>query len=670
MSGNTQREQKNVIPAIPFQKSKTAFLINGLDSLNSDDKPYHVEEWDFSTSHIIGISQSLKIRFEATNPKYVKGIQDALYKIYHHSKEEETLPLSVSSMSSLKAGLQRVADCLEGTKWTDLSDRRKWKSFTRRLKKQQNSKGALNAVLTALNKLTIIGVMTSYIDAAEVWKCASSKPTRQHVAMPHMLYQHLMSNALRIVEKYHEHRHEISRVLGEAYDIKKRIKNGERIIGMPITRKNISMTDDAIEKRIRNAIKRIPHGIPDFEVDLMGSGLAEISTSCLIVIQGFSGVRIGEALSFNKRSVKQKTVNGKSVVLLEGQTTKGYNSKPKTVTWQSHPVAEAALDLAYDMMESTRSLYHKEVDEREAQGETPNKIKHMRRQLKSAFLVVNASTQRSDNYLISIIQHMRKFINSLNYSATQEDVDEFDMLNPTREGELEVGNTYEELSSHDFRRTFAVFFVRYGFGTASGIKFQYKHQNINMADYYTNNAVLAKMNDILMDDEMLMGLKEVEIDIGIDEYDDIINRSVHLSGARGEKIMQDRIKALESGGSIIMTRAEIEDNIRNGNLHIIQLPSGAYCTNASCDRVCGTQPFRAEIKECEHKVVTDKGAKIIAKQRDRLIAKFTALNTGDPLKSSILAGLKQKIQVEELTLNRHEIPYTQFKDEIILNRFV
>ncbi|HCE1261404.1 TPA: hypothetical protein NJ132_000383 [Vibrio parahaemolyticus] len=668
MISNTQREHKNVIPAIPFQKSKTAFLINGLDSLDSDDKPYHVEEWDFSTSHVVGISQSLKIRFETTNPEYVKGIQDALYKMYHHSKEEETLPPSVSSMTNLKVGLQRVVDCLEGTKWNDLSDRRKWKSFTRRLKKQEHSKSTLNAVLSALNKLTIIGEMTSYIDADELRKCASSKPTKQHVAIPHKLYQHLMSNALRIVEKYHEHRHEISRVLGEAYDIKQRVKNGERLIGTQITRRNVSMTDGAIERRVRRAVKKISHGIPDFEVDLGGRGLSEILTSCLIVVQGFSGVRIGEALSFNKRSVKRKTVNGKPVVLLEGQTTKGYNSIPKTVTWQSHPVAETALELAYDMMESTRSLYHKKVDEREAQGETPEKIKHMRRQLESAFLVVNQSMQRSDNYLISIFQHIRKFVNRLSYSATQEDVDEFDMLNPTREGELEVGSTYAGLSSHDFRRTFAVFFVRYGFGTASGIKFQFKHQNISMSDYYANNAVLAKMNDILMDDEVLMDLKEAGIDLGVDEYDDILNKSEHLSGARGEKIMQDRMKALESGESIIMTRAEIEENIRNGNFHIIQLPSGAYCTNASCDRVCGTQPFRAEIKECEHKVVTDKGAKMIAKQRERLIAKFTALNTGDPLKSSILTGLKQKIQVEELTLNRHEIPYTPFKDEIILNR--
>lgn len=239
------------------------------------------------------------------------------------------------------------------------------------------------------------------------------------------------------------------------------------------------------------------------------------------------------------------------------------------------------------------------------------------------------------------------------------------MLNPSREGQLTVGGTYSGFSSHDFRRSFAVFFVRYGFGSASGIKFQFKHQNINMSGYYANNAVLAQMNDLLMDEEMLNELKEAGIDLGVDIFDEIYNDSEHLSGVKGKAIMQERLDQLKAGKRIFMARSEIEENIRRGNFHIMQLPSGAYCTNASCDRVCGTSLFRAEIKECDHKVVTDKGAKKIAKQRERLITKFTNLNTGDVLKSSILTGLKQKILVEELTLKAHEIPYTPFTDEVI-----
>ncbi|WP_029825027.1 hypothetical protein [Vibrio parahaemolyticus] len=669
MNNHKRNTHNNVTLLAHFQKSPKAFLMEGLDKLDATDKPYHVEVWDLSPSHTVGVRNGLTVSFRTTKPEYVNGIQDALYKIYHHYKDKNSTRLSVGYMDSLKYALQHVADCLGSTEWHNLENNRDLKSFLRKLKQKKLGISSIQQILQTFNKLTEYGLLNVYIDSKVLMKCASSGRSKQHVAIPHRLYQRILSRALEVVEKYHPYRHDISHVMSQAYDIHKRMWSGERLVtdGRGSGRDELSMSPKAIHKRVREAMKRIGHDIPDFDVKLDGSQLSDILVSCLIVTQGFSGVRIGEAVSFNANSADKVIVNNKEVTVLTGETTKGHNAKPKTVTWQSHPVAKVALELAYDMMAANRAFYQKGVDEKERQSETKEKINHMRRQLESAFLVPKLSRQASNNYIFRPWRPLKKFIKDLDYKATTEDVEEFNMLNPTREGELKIGGTYSGLTSHDFRRTFAVFFVRYGFGTASGIKFQFKHENINMSGYYANNAELAQMNDLLMDEEILEELKEAGIDLGVDIFDEIFNQSEHLSGAKGEAIMQDRMKKLEAGESIFMTREQIEENIRRGNFHIMQLPSGAYCTNGSCDRVCGTLSFRAEIKECEHKVVSDKGAKVIAKQRDRLIAKFTNLNTGDPLKSSILTGLKQKIQVEELTLKAHEIPYKPFKDDIISN---
>jgi hypothetical protein len=663
-----QNTHDNVVSLNPIQKSETAFLIEGLDRLDSKDKPYHVKKWDLSTSHTVGVSYSLTVGFNATKPEHVNDIQDAIYLIYHHSKKNGTLPLSVNQMGHLKTGLQHIADCLGGTNWSDLDNTRQWKSFTPRLKNKKLRDGSIDKILSALNKLADVGLLSEYVDSKAVRKCAATKEAEQRVALPHKLYQRIMSHALEVVEKYHPYRHEISRAMGQAYDIKKRVHNGERLEtdGRGSGKKVLSMTASGKGQRIERAVRKIDHGIPDFKLALQADSLADILVSCLVVVQGFSGARIGEVVSFNKDSVDTAMVNGKPVTILTGETSKGHDGIPQMATWQSHSVAQTALELAYDMMQSTRELYLEGVDKKEEQGEALERIAHMRKQLSSAFLVTRTGAQDGDNYIFKPDKALKRFIKNLNYKATLEDVEEFDTLNPTREGQLKVGGTYTGLSSHDFRRSFAVFFVRYSFGTASGIKFQFKHQNINMSGYYANNAVLAQMNDLLMDDEILDELKEAGIDLGVDEFDEIFNKSEHLSGAKGEKIMEERLEKLKVGESIIMTRAEIEENLRRGSFHIMQLPSGAYCTNGSCDRVCGTLLFRAEIKECEHKVVTDKGAKRIAKQRERLIAKFTNLNTGEPLKRSILNGLKQKIHVEELTLKAHEISYEPFNEEIIL----
>lgn len=663
---NKHDNSDNVVSLDSIQKSETAFLIEGLDRLDTKDKPYHVKTWDFSTSHTVGVRYKLTVSYSATKPEYVNGIQDTLYRLYHHSKAVGTLPLSVNSMDVMKTALQHIADCLEGTGWSQLDNPRKWKSFTRSLKHRKLGDSVMSHILQALNKLSDVGLLSSYVDAQSLKKCAAPKEGKQHVAIPHKLYQCIMRHAIETIEKYHPYRHGISLVMGEAYDIRNRIYNGEKLADKGRgSGRELSMERDAITERVRSAVKKIDHSIHDFKVDLHAGDLSDILLSCFVVVQGFSGVRVGEAVNFNKDSVDTRPVNGKLVTILTGETSKGHDGIPTLATWQSHLVAETALELAYDMMASTREFYHHGVDKKQAAGEAPEKIKHMRKQLDSAFLVPRATRQDSDNYIFDPTKALKRLIKKLGYKATPEDVEEFNMLNPTREGQLKVGGTYDSLSSHDFRRSFAVFFVRYGFGTSSGIKFQFKHQNINMSGYYANNAVLAQMNDLLIDDEILDELEEAGIDLGVDIFDEIYNESEHLSGLRGAEIMQERMEELKAGKRIFMSRAEIEKNIRRGNFHIMQLPSGAYCTNGSCDRVCGTQLFRAEIKECVHKVVTDKGAKKIARQRERLIAKFTNLNTGDSLKSSILNGLKQKIQVEELTLRAHEIPYTPFTDDVI-----
>ncbi|MCV5737136.1 hypothetical protein OFN56_35070, partial [Escherichia coli] len=87
----------------------------------------------------------------------------------------------------------------------------------------------------------------------------------------------------------------------------------------------------------------------------------------------------------------------------------------------------------------------KGVDEKERQSETKEKINHMRRQLESAFLVPKLSRQASNNYIFRPWRSLKKFIKDLDYKATTEDVEEFNMLNPTREGELKIGGTYSGL---------------------------------------------------------------------------------------------------------------------------------------------------------------------------------------------------------------------------------
>nr|ELR5110988.1 hypothetical protein [Providencia rettgeri] len=121
---------------------------------------------------------------------------------------------------------------------------------------------------------------------------------------------------------------------------------------------------------------------------------------------------------------------------------------------------------------------------------------------------------------------------------------------------------------------------------------------------------------------------------------------------------------LRSGDKVYMTRTEIESLVRNGTLSIVKLPTGGYCTNSSCSRVCGIGEFSAEIKPCEHQIITDKEAKRTQRQNKRLINTFRDLNNGDPMMKSILIGVKQKIKINESLIINHGIKVTAFEDNI------
>ena len=70
---------------------------------------------------------------------------------------------------------------------------------------------------------------------------------------------------------------------------------------------------------------------------------------------------------------------------------------------------------------------------------------------------------------------------------------------------------------------------RYGLGNAQTIKFQYKHENIVMSDYYSKNAELARMHDVLLDEDLIALMEEEGIRMGIDAYDEIFNKTIRKS---------------------------------------------------------------------------------------------------------------------------------------------
>lgn len=609
--------------------------------------------WDFSGQEQGRVGKLPIVPFKHVDAAYRRDIQSTLVVFMEDYRKRKKRNATSNQVQHWKNGLVYVRNALGTSDWASISDDIVYRRFKKAIKKQVKAAGwkksTITKMLTAINLLRISNLCARIPDQTEYLSWII-REREQHIAMPIGMYQPLLAWAISIVEKYHPHRITITETQRQVYEI---------------TSEEQARTDvepKSLKNRVSTRIRTIQHSIPNFKPSRKGTDVLKILRASSIVALAFSGVRIGELLSMNKYSYKEVGNNG--IPVLNGEETKRLGQVVQE-TWQTHKVVKDALELAYDATQFLRDIYKARNDQHYKDGEISlEKHKLYERQISSAFLNV-APAQAKKSYCQSNLPKVfNEFIKRSGIVASQADVDEFNLLNPSREGQLKLGETLPKLTPHDFRRSFAVFFKRYGFGSSATIKFQYKHRNINMSDYYSNNAHLQVMHDLLLDNELLNLMNEEGIHMGVDIFDEIYNESEHLGGAGGNRIAKDKFERLSSGEQVYMTRTEIERLVRNGTLSVVKLPTGGYCTNATCSRVCGIGEFATEIKPCEHQVITDNQARVILRQNKRIIKAFREMNTGDPMMNSILIGQKQKIKRNEQLIKDFNLSFEPFNDKI------
>lgn len=647
-------------------KTSSCLILSSLPEYNDSDvvtttpdgRPLsyvYDEEWDFLGMEKPGIDKKSTISFKMLDKKQRQYIQSTLAFTIEKERSSRKVNPTRSSLNQFKDNLSTIIKLVKINDWAELSDEKIYKKFKRAFENHVKTNNFSNnycaKIATALNRLNKLGLCARTVKNNE-YSGLSVSTVQQHIAIPISMYKELIAQALETIETYHEYRTEIC-------DVEKLIF---KIIKEEENRYDVSNTNTAVEQRVRIRINKIQHVIPYYTPDRTGIQLGRIMCACAVIILAFSGMRLSEMLSLSRASYEEKGVN--RIPILKGEERKR-NGRIIQETWQTHSIAKDALELIYDITQPLRYFYReKNIKSFEAGLINKFKYENAARQINSAFLVINPSIQSKKYIQTNLSRQLGNYLINSGVVATSQDVVEFNRLNPTRTGQLKVGGTLPKLTAHDFRRSFAVFFKRYGFGSSSTIKFQYKHSNIQMSDYYSNNARLQAMEDVLLDKQLLDLMNEEGVQLGVDIYDEIYNGSEYLSGAEGERIAKDKFSKLNSGKYVYMTRAEIESLIRAGALSAVKLPTGGYCTNPSCSRICGIGEFDAEVNPCSYKIVTDKEAKNILHQNKRLIQKFRALNTGDTMMNSILIATKQKIKRNELLIKKHGLNFEAFNDKV------
>ena len=244
----------------------------------------------------------------------------------------------------------------------------------------------------------------------------------------------------------------------------------------------------------------------------------------------------------------------------------------------------------------------------------------------------------------------------------EEHLEEFKALNRDNSDAVLVGE-YWPLLTHQFRRTFAVFLIRNGFGSFIQVKEQFAHANISMSIWYGRNADVAIMLDLAQDPEIQAEIAEMNALLMTDIAGQIFLGDTPISGGGGKRIREQ----IGNGNIVFESREEVEAAIKSGSLTIID-NGHSLCLNPQCSRLdCTIDPAINSVT-CSHDVIMPSHANKRFELRERLIKRHkNAVDTGVK-QPNLLTKTLIGIRACEMVLREHNIPFEPYGQLIELTQ--
>lgn len=603
-------------------------------SFDSDNKPYSKysdEKWYFPIDDCVVSFYRLDGRFEETAKKLALKIIN--------TRNRRTTKLFSKNIMAGAVVFQSLIRMSGGKDYSDLDD--DW-IYSRVI---SNAKYEGLRYKTWKNNFIFISYLkregfiqrdVGHADKISKILAGDTEYSRQTLAIPEKIAAIYLKSAINMVESFHPSRNLISQLYNEYLTA---------IVPIRLNEKNLKPIKKAIYSKYRNS-KHI-------QLDHTGTWLSAIRGACYTVLAAFTGCRDGELRSFNLNSYEEKEYADIKIPILKGIDTKPNKGGVKRQkSWVTIPSARKAIELLWDSYQFSRDRWIKRAEEITHVDEKASYLRD------ANSLLINFASNRSFRPRAGrgiINDSLQYFVESCKHAANTADVKEFNLLNPTRHGELKVGDVLVP-HPHAFRRTFAVYLVRNKLASLLDLKYQFKHMNVAMTSWYSNQAHVASYFDMMADHELVSEIADEHHHYITDSLYYIYNDAETLAGPEGKRILNLRSN---SGTSIYLSREEISQQVKEGRLSIIEHPTG-HCTNPSCDRVC-------DMTTCQYKVVTRDKALELDKLRQKLKDKFLALTEAKVNQPNILSKIYFEIRSIEKVLDEHQINHQKFTANITVS---
>lgn len=447
-----------------------------------------------------------------------------------------------------------------------LSNPKVWLEFENYIKEKNLSLRAIKFIimgLFAINRLerwSLISIDLPNVKQAELAKKLADinkLESQQTLAIPQTITDILYGEALEMVNTVWPFRHklvQLERELYENYSIGKdivdaKIKSGRwswlvNSKGLLLKRKYHEEVSKAIPRSFKSIINihlSDTNILPAFGAD--GNWLREwrgkLQTACFICCGAFTGMRVSELLELQSDSFYMREIEGKMFPLVRAATHK-LAAGHKKEEWLASPIVEKAIDVATALI-----AFQKEEMLIIAENVQDTIIAdRLRRDSNCIWLTLHVR-----NHIPGVIAgnawngRLQLFAKQTNAIINKEALYECHRLNPLANGainsRIKLG-CYWHFTTHQFRRTFAVFAIRHHLGHALALKQQFKHLYLRMSEWYSNGAMQARLDEIQIDNELQQLIDIASIESSAADYNRWFNGDEKISGGFGKAIIAMR----------------------------------------------------------------------------------------------------------------------------------
>lgn len=416
--------------------------------------------------------------------------------------------------------------------------------------------------------------------------------SKQHPVIPTSIYLRLINHWSDLLESVADKRHGIrdliSRFKDDSYGLAKDRQKALGVGGVQFHRPDML---EAINDHGLNNVFVGPFIVTN--KNEFGRALSCIQYVCKNVIHLYTGMRdqevsrlkidclAHEEISEFVMGSEGEPVDDGRIVTIVSTTTK-FTGYRKDASWLAPDVVVRAIELARAIAEGFASLLEYEHDLADIPLFMSNAVL---RGAKNEEVTVNTFSSGALSYVHPLIE------------ITENDVAELKASDPDRDFSTEIGFSIGSnwpLASHQYRRSLSFYGSSSGFISLPGLKKQFKHATIQMAQYYRRGfqnlkAIFGIYNEKTGEFDVPANhiLFEFQTGITIDTahmiLSDVLGSEGRLFGGVGTYIEKQRDSVVSGSLNIMELRTDTEKRVRNGELAYQQTLLGGCTKTSSCD---------------------------------------------------------------------------------------